>query len=68
MASGEYSEHAPSLPGVHDLPADIRDLLENYSGVESDDVIGHIVDVVCAVLCCLRVLFLMSRVSLEILW
>jgi len=50
MASGEYDEHAPSLPSVDDLPGDIRDLLENYSGVKAEDVIGHIVNVVCTVL------------------
>lgn len=51
MASGEYDEQAPSLPSVDDLPGDIRDLLENYSRLKSEDVIGHIVDVVCTVLC-----------------
>jgi len=53
MASS--GEHPPSLPSVDDLPADIRDLLENYSGVKSEDVIAHIVDVVCTnVLCMCR--------------
>lgn len=53
MASS--GEHPPSLPSVDDLPADIRDLLENYSGVKSEDVVAHIVDVVCTnVLCMCR--------------
>jgi len=47
MTSGEYNEHAPSHPTVDDLPDDIRDLLESYSGVKTEDVIGHIVNVVC---------------------
>lgn len=50
MASGQYDEQAPSHPSVDDLPDDIRDLLENYGGVKAEDVIGHVVDVVCTVL------------------
>ena len=52
MVNGEYSEHASSLPTVDDLPADIRDLLENYSGVKPEDVIAHIVNVVRTVTLC----------------
>ena len=51
MKNNDYSQDAPFLPTVDDLPLDIRDLLENYSGVKPEDVIAHIVNVVCTVLC-----------------